>query len=363
MITHSKKIALVALMSGAAVASTSAASAQAIGFSTCATMASAACIEQIGGKNYTSINQEAAKSSTAVASSDGISNTVTITQKGTTNVGTIGVVGSSNNVALTQDGQTNRAVVAIRGSQNGSGGTIGFNRNAGIQGNLKSETPLFAFPSTYSTRTTGIAPASVPSGVINQTGQGNAAGVAIFGNNNDFHVTQKGNSNAAVQGVSGANNDVAAVQGVGTSGVVGNQSVQLQLGIGNSAYVEQNGNFNKAVQVQAGPGLSAIVGAVGALATIAGNNSVANSAEAALANMSSGGNGSNNQIVLQQNGSGNEAALAQFGTGNKIALAQPGDAFASITQIGNNHSIGIDQRSGVVLGFGRVTSPITVVQY
>ena len=266
-------------------------------------------------------------------------------------------IGDRNETSITQRGENNSAAVTIKGSDNGTGvvssqtrSLVAYNRQA-----------LFGFTLPITSPRSGpsggtLTTPELESGVVNQNGKGNAARLNIFGDQNQYHVTQNGNYNAAVQGVRGADNQVGIVQnGVGS----GNLAVQAQAGNTNSAITLQNGGNNVAVQLQGGFGAGVVGTAIkfGAMSptALAANLGAANSAEVSLSAMSGG---SGNVSLLEQNGDNNSALLVQAGNNNSIALRQPGDSYAAVTQLGNNHSIGIDQRAGTM-----GTSPISITQY
>ena len=267
-------------------------------------------------------------------------------------------VGDRNETYISQRDENNSAGVTIKGSDNGAGvvasqsrSLVTYNRQSFFGVTL----PILAPRSGPSGGT--LSTPELESGVVSQNGKGNVARINIFGDRNQYHVTQNGNYNAAVQAVGGADNQVGAVQaGVGASG---NLAVQAQAGNANSAIALQNGGNNLAVQLQGGFG-AGVVGTsvkVGALSTavLAANLSAANSAEVSLSAMSGG---SGNVSLLEQNGDNNSALLVQAGNNNSIALRQPGNSYAAISQFGNGHSIGIDQRAGTM-----GTSPISITQY
>lgn len=373
-----RKARLMAALGSAAMAAVttcSGASAQSVAF-----------IEQVGDYNQTSIDQSGATGSTALAQTKG----------------------SENLLNLTQGGRDNRAVVSVTGNRNGRGNAPGgtgrtmtfapqtlkvygvSNGNSGNNGNSGQGNPCgqgqgqgtgnpcngnnggsggngnAGGSSNGPTQSFTLTPlASLESGVIRQSGERNLAGVLIKGDSNDFHVSQLGNDNKAAQAISGSFNQAAIVQGTpdGATGS-GNSAVQVQRGGSNSAYAHQAGNNNIAVQVQAGNGgtpqgwAETALTSAGTLAGTAGNANYTQSAEAVLATYNARGTGTNNSITLQQNGDNNIALLGQFGDNNSIALRQPGNAYAAVTQIGNNHSIGIEQQAGT-----NGTSAISVTQY
>ena len=372
-----RKARLIAALGSAAMAAAAAcsgASAQSVAF-----------IEQVGDYNQTSIDQSGATGSTALARTKGSENLLDLTQGGRDNRAIVSVTGNRNGRGDAPGG-TGRTmafapktlspyVIASESKQthsnNGQGDPCGDgqgqgtgnpcngnNGNDGGNGNAGHKDAALT--------TSTLTPLSnLESGVIRQAGERNLAGVLIKGDSNDFHVSQLGNDNKAGQALSGSFNQAAIVQGTpdGAKGS-GNKAVQVQLGSSNSAYAHQSGNSNVAVQVQAG-GLgtsptvaeAALTGA-GGLASSAGSSNYVQSAEAVLANYNARGEGTGNSITLQQNGDKNTALLAQFGNDNSIALRQPGNAYASITQFGNGHAIGIEQQAGT-----NGVSPITVTQY
>lgn len=265
-------------------------------------------------------------------------------------------VGDRNETHIRQSGENNSAGVTIKGSDNGAGviasqtrSLVAYNRQSFFGTTL----PILSPRSGPSGGT--LTTPELESGVVAQKGKGNVARVSIFGDQNQYHVTQDGNYNASVQAVRGFNNQVGSVQ----AGASGNLAVQAQAGNANSAVALQNGGNNVAVQLQGGAG-AGFIGAtvksgIVAASALATNLGAANSAEVSLATMSGG---SGNVSLLEQNGDNNNALLVQAGNNNSIALRQPGNSYASVTQLGNGHSIGIDQRAGTM-----GTSPISITQY
>lgn len=262
-------------------------------------------------------------------------------------------VGDRNETSITQGGENNGAAVTIRGSDNGAGVVSSQTRSLVAYNRQFLGLPILSPRSSPSGGT--LTTPELESGVVSQNGKGNVARVNIFGDQNQYHVTQNGNYNAAVQAVRGADNQVGAVQ----TGAVGSLAVQAQAGNANSAVALQNGGNNVAVQLQGGAD-AAVVGAAvkfGAVSptALASNLGAANSAEVSLSAMAGG---SGNVSLLEQNGDNNSALLVQAGNNNSIALRQPGNSYASVTQLGNGHTIGIDQRAGTM-----GTSPISITQY
>lgn len=374
-----RKARLIATLGSAAMAAAAAcsgASAQSVAF-----------IEQIGDYNQTSIDQNGATGSTAIARAKGAENLLDLTQAGRDNRAVVSVTGNRNgrgdapggtgrtmafapkDLTVLAKGQfraTNPKYHTNSGQGDPCGGGQGQGAGNPCNSNNGTDTDngnagLKALPSTAT-----LTPlANLESGVIRQSGERNLAGVLISGDSNDFHVSQLGNGNKAAQALSGALNQAAIVQGTpdGATGS-GNSAVQIQLGTGNSAYAHQAGNNNIAVQAQAGNGgateawAETALTSAGTLAGAAGNANYAQSAEAVLASYNARGNGSGNSITLQQNGDNNTALLGQFGDNNSIALRQPGNASAAIMQFGNNHAIGIEQQAGT-----NGVSAISVTQY
>jgi trimeric autotransporter adhesin len=370
-----RAVAALSLPALAAATAGSGASAQSVAF-----------IEQVGDNNQASIDQSDGTGSTASAQFKGSANLLDVSQGGRDNGAVVSVTGSRNGRGDVVGGTGRSMAFATRtltayGVSHGNSGNNGNNgqgnpcgggngngtgnpcngNNGNSNGNGNAGDNNNAAPLTFT-----LTPlAGLESGVIRQQGQRNLAGVLIAGDSNDFHVSQLGNDNKAAQALSGSFNQAAIVQGTpdGPTGN-GNAAVQAQRGVGNSAYAHQAGNNNIAVEVQAGstgatkPWAEAALATAGTLAGAAGNASYAQSAEAVLASYSARGDGTGNSITLQQNGDNNTALLGQFGNDNSIALRQPGNAYAAVTQLGDNHSIGIDQRAGT-----NGVSPITVTQY
>lgn len=368
------KARLIAALGSAAVAAAAAcsgASAQSVAF-----------IEQVGDYNQTSIDQSGATGSTALAQAKGSENLLDLTQGGRDNRAVVSVTGNRNgrgnapggtgrtmafapqtlktfSVSNGNSGNNGQGNPCGGGNGNGTGNPCNGN-NGNSNGNGNAGGNNNAAPSSALTPL-----ANLESGVIRQSGERNLAGVLIKGESNDFHVSQFGNDNKAAQALSGSFNQAAIVQGTpdGPTGS-GNKAVQVQHGGSNSAYAHQAGNSNVAVQVQAG-GIGATpawaettLTSAGTLAGAAGNANYTQSAEAVLASYNARGAGTGNSITLQQNGDGNTALLGQFGNDNSIALRQPGNAYAAVTQIGNGHSVGIEQQAGT-----NGVSPISVTQY
>jgi hypothetical protein len=216
----------------------------------------------------------------------------------------------SSLVCVTQVGAENSASVRALGRGN-SDGPI-----AGAQAALT----LLGSPGTA---VAPLAMSALQAGLVSQTGDRNVASVEIIGDHNRFHVTQAGNGHLSAQTVQGWGNSVAAEQGQGRNDA-GNTSVQIQSGSGNVMRLQQFGSANMAIQAQ---GVSAEA------ALIAGQSLLSGLAY-------------NNNMLLQQNGDGNEARLAQLGSGNNIALRQQGWSQISVTQLGNGHSISVEQPYG-----------------
>ncbi|WP_141397803.1 hypothetical protein [Novosphingobium sp. Chol11] len=370
-----RKARLIAALGSAtmaAVATCSGAKAQSVAF-----------IEQVGDYNQTSIDQSGATGSTARAQTKGSENLLDLTQSGQGNRAVVSVTGNRNGrgdvvggIGRTMAFEPKKLTGFARGSfkvkhaNNGQGDPCGEGHGRGVGNPCESnngndgENGNAGLKALRSSAT--LTPlANLESGVIRQSGERNFAGVLIKGDSNDFHVSQLGNDNKAAQAVSGAFNQAAIVQGTpnGATGS-GNSAVQVQHGGFNSAYAHQAGNNNIAVQVQAGNGgtteawAETALASAGTLGAAAGNANYTQSAEAVLASYSARGNGTKNSITLQQNDDNNIALLGQFGDNNSIALRQPGNATAAITQIGNNHSIGIEQQAGT-----NGVSAISVTQY
>ncbi|WP_193742866.1 hypothetical protein [Sphingobium bisphenolivorans] len=360
-------LGLAALTAGTAF---SGASAQSIAF-----------IEQVGDNNQTSIDQSGSTGSTASVQFKGSANLLDITQTGRDNRASISVIGSRNGRGDAPGG-TGRSMafsprtLSVYGVSNGNssnnngnsgqGNPCGGGNGNGIGNPCNGNNGNNNANGNAGNNNAALTPlAGLESGVIRQSGQRNLAGVLIKGDSNDFHVSQLGNDNKVAQALSGSFNQAAIVQGT-PDGATGsrNSAVQAQSGVGNTAYAHQAGNNNVAVQVQAGsigatqPWAEAALTQAGTLAGAAGSASYAQSAEAVLASYSARGNGTGNSITLQQNGDNNTAVLGQFGNDNSIALRQPGNAYAAVTQMGDGHAIGIDQRAGT-----NGVSPISVTQY
>jgi hypothetical protein len=224
--------------------------------------------------------------------------------------GQAGCAAASSLVCMTQVGAENSASVRVLGRGN-SDGPI-----AGAQAGLT----LLGSPGTAAAP---LGMSALPSGVVSQVGDRNIASVDIIGDHNRFHVAQTGDGHLSSQAVEGWGNSVAAEQGQGRSDI-GNMSVQIQNGSGNVMRLQQFGSANVAIQTQ---GVSAEA------ALIAGHSLLSGPAY-------------NNNMLLQQNGDGNEARLAQLGAGNNIALRQQGWSQISVTQLGNGHSISVEQPYG-----------------
>ena len=108
-------------------------------------------------------------------------------------------IGDRNETSITQRGENNSAAVAIKGSDNGTGvvssqtrSLVAYNRQALFGFTLPITSPRSG-PATNTLTTPELE-----SGVVNQNGKGNAARLNIFGDQNQYHVTQNGNYNAAV---------------------------------------------------------------------------------------------------------------------------------------------------------------------
>jgi hypothetical protein len=195
-----------------------------------------------------------------------------------------------------------------------------------------------------------VAP-DLPSGVIRQNGYRNFALVKIsnlgslVAEDNDFHISQYGAFNNGTQLILGASNSAALLQGTEAAPVNGNYAVQVQLGAGNYSYAAQNGDGNVVKQVQVGSA-SALFSAF-----------LINNPEAALAQdiLLDGGRG--NSSLVEQNGDDNFALTIQAGSGNQIGLRQSGSSLASITQIGDGHSVAVEQMAGI-----NGVTPIVIVQ-
>lgn len=222
------------------------------------------------------------------ASCDGVSNLVCVAQVGSGNAASVGVLGQGNNGA------------SIAGAH--------------VPLTLLGSPRVSASPLTMS---------ALPSGVVSQTGDRNVASVDVAGDSNRFHVAQTGSGHLSLQTVQGSGNVVAAEQGQ-ARGDLGNTSIQTQNGFGNVMRLQQFGSANTAVQTQ---GVSAEA------ALIAGSGLI-------------NGVVFNNNMLLQQNGSANEAYLAQVGAGNSVALRQQGGSQISVTQLGNGHSLAVEQPYG-----------------
>jgi hypothetical protein len=216
----------------------------------------------------------------------------------------------SSAVCVTQVGAENSASVRVLGRGNSDGPV------AGAQAALT----LLGSPGTA---VASLGMSALPSGVVSQVGNRNIASVEIIGDHNRFHVAQAGEGHSSSQAVQGWGNSVAAEQGQSRADT-GNTSVQIQNGSGNVMRLQQFGSANMAIQTQ---GVSAEA------ALIAGHSLLSGPAY-------------NNNMLLQQNGSGNEARLAQLGAGNHIALRQQGWSQISVTQLGNGHSISVEQPYG-----------------
>lgn len=373
-----RKARLIAALGSAAMAAAAACSA--------ANAQSVAFIEQVGDHNQASIDQSGDTGATAATQFKGSDNLLEVTQSGLGNRAIVSVAGNRNGRGDAPGG-TGRAMafapqtLKTYNVSNGNSGTNGNNGQGnpcgggqgqgagnpcnGNNGNGNSNGNAGGSNNAPAQSFTLTPLAGLESGAIRQSGERNLAGVLIKGDSNDFHVSQLGNDNKAAQALSGSFNQAAIVQGT-PDGATGNtnKAVQAQRGSSNSAYAHQAGNNNVAVQVQAGNGgateawAETALTTAGTLAGIAGNANYGQSAEAVLASYNARGDGTGNSITLQQKGDNNTALLGQFGDNNSIALRQPGDAYAAITQIGNNHAIGIEQQAGT-----KGVTPITVTQY
>jgi hypothetical protein len=300
------KSALAVLATGTCLGVASAAQAQSAEFSSCATLAAAACIEQVGNGNAMTIDQRNATGSLAVT--------------------------------------------FVKGDRNGLG-TIAPKQNIVLENSDDDGTTLL------STR------AGLEGGTIKQQGSGNVAIAAVIGYDNKFHIGQTGNGNIAAQAMLGRANSAAIVQDGVASPIVPNAAVQVQAGVGNYAYAEQIGQNNIAVQVQVGPGAGLLGTALLAIdAANPGPLSNPSTAEAMLQGVDAG---TGNSVVLKQTNSGsllpNTALLLQAGDNNSIALQQNGGlfgSFAAISQFGDGHSVAVNQQAGT-LG----ASPIVITQF
>jgi hypothetical protein len=267
-------------------------------------------------------------------------------------------IGNGNRTLVTQIGGPaagNSSSVWIRGNDNGTrvitGGRFGLRLFGSARGKAHANDGTDDAHGGHASHGNGngyghtrggiAADLVVPqlaSGIIHQEGRKNVAVVRIEGHRNDFHVTQVGENNTAIQAIHGEGNAAAMLQGRAL--ILGNNNfaLQAQTGIGNWAHVAQSGDNNVSRQVQAGSG------AGGQALAIA--NTFGASPEAMLTSLSSMAGGNGNRSLLEQNGNNNNALLVQAGNNNMIALRQPGDATASITQLGNGHAIMIEQSRG-----------------
>ena len=290
-------------------------------------------------------------------------------------------VGDGNRISVSQSSASgeaaNRAFVVVRGNDNGTGmiaarvatgvttypGTFtsGNGRGKGHDADGTSEARGghkshgngngYGHGSFEPNPAADIQAPTVPSGVIDQHGTHNQALVSIgplgvlHGDGNDFHIAQYGSFNGGAQIIRGSNNAAVVLQGAEGAPVSGNVAVQLQMGADNYAYAAQNGDGNISKQLQTGSA-SSVVSAF-----------LINNPEAALVQDGLLDDGRGNSSLVEQNGDENSALTVQTGSGNQIGLRQPGSAFAAITQIGNGHSIAIEQMAGI---YG--VTPITIIQ-
>lgn len=261
-------------------------------------------------------------------------------------------IGNGNQTEVVQNSTTvaaaNRAHVSLRGDDNGTG-TIAGRTVSGMVEAKPRTTPYFRQPD--GDQAADLVAPSVASGVVRQEGSGNLALVSIGplgslpGDDNDFHISQHGSDNGAAQIIRGSGNASVILQGQGALPASGNAAVQVQAGAGNYAFAAQHGDGNIAKQLQAGSG-AALSAAF-----------LVNNPEAALAAVEALDGGMGNTSLIEQNGDDNIAITIQAGTGNQIGLRQPGAAFASVTQIGNGHSVAVEQMAGV-----DGVTPITIIQ-
>lgn len=316
MNAQGKKIALAALMSGAALGLASVASAQSAPTlsefrTSCVGTANVACVAQIGDSNAVTIDQTDARASTARVYIRGDNN----------GTGTIATIGDGNPVQLLKE-----TVVVVPApasapgksdghSQDGDNGQGDQHHQSDGKGNNKdagtTTTKVVLTPADRPI----ILPTNLPSGVVTQRGPRNTAEVAILdGDNNDFYISQEIGDNRAYQMITGDRN-LAVIMQRGELGAP-NYASQTQNGSNNIAYVKQSGGGNYASLSQNG----------------------------------------GSTILLEQENGFNRANLTQTDSGNYIALRQTGGADISITQTGGR-SIAIEQSAGT---FG--SSGISVTQ-
>lgn len=147
--------------------------------------------------------------------------------------------------------------------------------------------------------------------IIRQSGEGSQARVDIYGNRNDFRITQAGgngaaNNNASL-GVTGADNSATITQ----TNAVGE-------GYGNIATVRQNGGYNTALIEQ-----NAVAALGGGGLGYENNAVIDQDGNDNYAEINQDGSAS--EAIIDQDGDGNRGVISQTGIGSSLYLSQQGD--------------------------------------
>lgn len=147
--------------------------------------------------------------------------------------------------------------------------------------------------------------------VISQSGEYSQASVDIYGNRNDFRITQAGgngpaNNNAGLN-VTGADNSATITQ----TNAVGE-------GYGNIATISQNGGYNTALIEQ-----NAVAALGGGGLGYENNAVIDQDGNDNYAEINQDGSAS--EAIIDQDGDGNRGIISQTGVGSSFYLSQQGD--------------------------------------